>query len=178
MKIPKGFAKEGETRNHLEAAKQVLRYLKGTPGQGILLPREGPTTLTAYCDSDWLGCLFTRRSTTGYLLLFSGGPISWKIKKQSVVSWSSAEAEYRAMASTVSEIIWVRWKIHSLIHNGETKNKYNQVTLKVGKLETDTDTDACTSKLAQPVSKTLKQLLDQLYEKRGSTREAALSSII
>lgn len=64
---------------------------------------------------------------------------------------------------------------------GRQKNKYCQVTLKGGKggnLEIDTDTDACTSKRAQPVSKTLKQLLEQLYEKRGSTREAALSSII
>ncbi|KAJ0457904.1 putative RNA-directed DNA polymerase [Helianthus annuus] len=39
-------------RNHLEAANRVLRYLKGTSGQGILLPREGPSILTAYCDSD------------------------------------------------------------------------------------------------------------------------------
>nr|GEY69397.1 putative reverse transcriptase, RNA-dependent DNA polymerase, Gag-polypeptide of LTR copia-type [Tanacetum cinerariifolium] len=51
---------------------------------------------------------------TGYLLLFSGSPISWKTKKQSVVSRSSAEAEYRAMASTVSEILWVRWLLKDM----------------------------------------------------------------
>nr|GEY61140.1 integrase, catalytic core [Tanacetum cinerariifolium] len=101
-------------QNHLEAAKRVLRYLKGTSGQGILLSREGPTTLTAYCDSDWLGYPFTRRSRTGCLLLFSGGPISWKTKKQLVVSRSSAEAEYRAMVSTVSEILWVRWLLKDM----------------------------------------------------------------
>lgn len=101
-------------RNHSEAANRVLRYLKGTPGQGILLPREGPPILTAYCDSDWLGCPFTRRSRTGYLLLLGGGPISWKTKKQSVVSRSSAEAEYRSMASTVSEILWVRWLLKDM----------------------------------------------------------------
>nr|GEV75487.1 putative reverse transcriptase, RNA-dependent DNA polymerase, Gag-polypeptide of LTR copia-type [Tanacetum cinerariifolium] len=55
-----------------------------------------------------------RRFRTGYLLLFSGGPISWKMKKQSVVSQSSAEAENRAMASTVSEIIWVRWLLKDM----------------------------------------------------------------
>ncbi|KAI3701667.1 hypothetical protein L6452_26909 [Arctium lappa] len=101
-------------QNHLQAANRVLRYLKGTPGQGILLPRQGPSNLTAYCDSDWLGCPFTRRSRTGYLLLFGGGPISWKTKKQSVVSRSSAEAEYRAMASTVSEVLWVRWLLKDM----------------------------------------------------------------
>ncbi|GJW31648.1 putative RNA-directed DNA polymerase [Tanacetum coccineum] len=101
-------------QNHSEAAKRVLRYLKGTPGQGILLPRDGPSNLTAYCDSDWLGCPFTRRSRTGYLLILGGGPISWRTKKQSVVSRSSAEAEYRAMASTVGEILWVRWLLKDL----------------------------------------------------------------
>nr|GEZ89078.1 hypothetical protein [Tanacetum cinerariifolium] len=100
-------------QNHLDATKWVLRYLKGTPGQGILLPREGRTALNAYCDSDWLGCSFTRWSRTGYLLLFSGGPISWKTKKQSVVSRSSAEVEYIA-ASSLSEILWLRWLLKDM----------------------------------------------------------------
>lgn len=101
-------------QSHMEAAMRVLRYLKATPGQGILLPRHGGTSLTAYCDSDWLGCPYTRRSRTGYLLLLGGAPISWKTKKQSVVSRSSAEAEYSAMATTVSEILWMRWLLNEL----------------------------------------------------------------
>lgn len=56
----------------------------------------------------------TRRSRTGYLLSLGGAPISWKTKKQTVVSRSSAEAEYRAMANTVSEILWVRWLLTEL----------------------------------------------------------------
>ena len=81
---------------------------------GILLPWKGDLTLNAYCDSDWLGCPYTRRSRTWYLLVFGGAPISWKTKKQTVVSRSSAEAEYRSMDSTVSEVIWVRWLISEL----------------------------------------------------------------
>ncbi|GKB38125.1 putative RNA-directed DNA polymerase [Tanacetum coccineum] len=104
--------------NHLEAANCVLGYLKATPGQGILISGAGDPVLTAYCDSDWLGCPYTRRSRTGYMLLLGGTPVSWKTKKQSLVSRSSAEAEYRAMASTVSEIIWVRWLLSELhVHN-------------------------------------------------------------
>ena len=101
-------------RSHMDAAHRVLRYLKGTVGQEILLPRNGGCNLTAYCDSDWLGCPITRRSRTRYLLLFGGAPISWKTKKQNVVSRSSAEAEYRSMASTVSEILWMRWLLKEL----------------------------------------------------------------
>ncbi|XP_022024676.2 uncharacterized mitochondrial protein AtMg00810-like [Helianthus annuus] len=100
--------------NHLEAVNRILGYLKATPGQGILLSRTGDSTLSAYCDSDWLGCPYTRRSRTGYFLLLGGTPISWRTKKQFVVSRSSAEAEYRAMATTVSEIIWVRWLLSEL----------------------------------------------------------------
>ncbi|GJZ26365.1 uncharacterized mitochondrial protein-like protein [Tanacetum coccineum] len=54
------------------------------------------------------------RTRTGYLLLFGGAPISWKTKKQNVVSRSSAEAEYRSMASTVSEILWMWWLLKEL----------------------------------------------------------------
>ncbi|GKE03994.1 putative reverse transcriptase, RNA-dependent DNA polymerase, LTR copia-type gag-polypeptide [Tanacetum coccineum] len=52
----------------------------------------------------------------GYLLLLGGSPISWKTKKQSVVSRSSVRAEYREMDSTVSEILWVRWLLKDLQH--------------------------------------------------------------
>nr|GEY76674.1 putative reverse transcriptase, RNA-dependent DNA polymerase, Gag-polypeptide of LTR copia-type [Tanacetum cinerariifolium] len=58
------------------------------------------------------------RSRTGYLLLLGGPPISWRTKKQSVVLHSSAEAEYKAMASTVSEIILVRDGSRLLVGSG------------------------------------------------------------
>ena len=93
----------------MDSVIRILRYLKATPGQGILLPNTGSIRLEAYSDSDWLGCPMTRRSRTGYFISLGGAPISWRTKKHSVVSRSSAEAEYRAMATTVSEILWLRW---------------------------------------------------------------------
>ncbi|KAJ0520496.1 putative RNA-directed DNA polymerase [Helianthus annuus] len=107
-------------QNHMDATTRVLQYLKSTIGQGILLPKEGGMSLLSYCDADWLGCPMSRKSRTGYLLSLGGAPISWKSKKQSVVSRSSAEAEYRAMAATVSKVLWVRWLLSELdVKQGE-----------------------------------------------------------
>ncbi|CAA7040888.1 unnamed protein product [Microthlaspi erraticum] len=93
---------------HWDAALRVVRYLKGCPGQGILLKSGMSLTLTAWCDADYSGCPITRRSLTGWFVQLGDSPLSWKTIKQDVVSRSSAESEYRAMSDTVQEIIWLK----------------------------------------------------------------------
>jgi len=95
-------------KDHLEVARRVLRYLKGHPGQGVLLQSDSNLQVFAYCDSDWGACPLTRRSPTGFLVTLGGSPISWKTKKQGTVSRSSTEAEYRAMATVISELVWIK----------------------------------------------------------------------
>ncbi|KAI5333442.1 hypothetical protein L3X38_023573 [Prunus dulcis] len=99
---------------HKDAADRLLHYLKGTPGQGILLSSSNNFQLRAYCDSNWASCPMTRRSTTGYFVLLGESPISWKTKKQDTVSRSSAEAEYRAMAMATCELQWLRYLLYDL----------------------------------------------------------------
>lgn len=93
---------------HLQAVYHVIHYLKGSPGQGLLFSASSSLRLTAFSDADWGGCLETRRSTTGYMVFIGDSLISWKSKKQPTVARSSAEAEYRALASVTSELLWMR----------------------------------------------------------------------
>ena len=93
---------------------RVVRYIKGSPGQGILLKADCNLRLRAFCNSDWVSCPVTRRSITGYFVMLGGSRISWKMKKQSIVSRSLTEGEYRAMASTASELVWLKSLLTSL----------------------------------------------------------------
>ena len=46
---------------HWEAALRVVRYLKGNPGQGVLLRKDCDLQLPGWSDSDWVGRPLTRR---------------------------------------------------------------------------------------------------------------------
>ncbi|KAK8601006.1 hypothetical protein V6N12_050851 [Hibiscus sabdariffa] len=81
-----------------EVSLRVMRHLKGTPGQGILLRSNSELTLTRWCDFDRDACPLTRRSLTGWLVFLSHSPIPGKTKKQHTISRSSIETEYRSMA--------------------------------------------------------------------------------
>jgi hypothetical protein len=71
------------------------------------MKNNNSNTLCGYSDADWAGS-FDRKSTTGFCTFVGGNLVTWKSKKQNVVARSSAETEYRAIASTASELIWIK----------------------------------------------------------------------
>ena len=95
-------------QDHWQAALRVVRFIKGSLGQGIMLSSSADLSLTVFCDSDWSSCPLTRRSLSAFVVMLGDSPISWKTKKQKTVSHSSAEAEYRSMAAALREVKWLR----------------------------------------------------------------------
>ncbi|XP_070015971.1 uncharacterized protein [Nicotiana sylvestris] len=92
---------------YMTAALHVLRYLKSTSDVGIFLNNCADFSLVGYCDSDWTACPDSRCPVSDFCVFLGDSLISWKSKKQHVVSLSSVEAEYRAMSKVVAELSWL-----------------------------------------------------------------------
>jgi len=93
---------------HWKAAKKVLRYLQGTKNHMLTYRKSDHLEVIGYTDSDFAGCVDTRKSTFGYVYLLAGGAISWKSAKQSVIAASTMEAEFVACFEATVQANWLR----------------------------------------------------------------------
>ena len=69
---------------HLTAAKNILRYLKGTVDYGIKYDGNQNINLEGYIDSDWAGSAIDRKSSSGCCFSMGSGMISCFSRKQPV----------------------------------------------------------------------------------------------
>ncbi|KAK4351557.1 hypothetical protein RND71_030870 [Anisodus tanguticus] len=93
---------------HMNALKHIIRYIRGTLDYVLHFYPSSTSTLVSYTYADWVGCSDTRRSTSGYCMFLGNNLVSWSAKRQSTLSRSIAEAEYRGVANVVSESCWLR----------------------------------------------------------------------
>nr|GEW46593.1 retrovirus-related Pol polyprotein from transposon TNT 1-94 [Tanacetum cinerariifolium] len=96
------------TKKHLEALKQVFRYLRGTINWGLWYPKDTAMALTAYADADHTCCQDTRRSTSRSAQFLGDKLVSWSSKKQKSTAISTTEAEYISMSRCCAQILWMR----------------------------------------------------------------------
>ena len=99
---------------HWEAAIRIVRYLKAHPGRSLLYKANGHLRIEAYTNADWVGSPSNRKFTIGYCTFLGGNLITWRSKKQTIVARSSAKAEYRAMAHTSYELMWIKHSLEEL----------------------------------------------------------------
>ena len=95
----------------MEAAKKILRYVKGTTNLGLWYPRDDNLELSGYSDSDYAGCKLDRKSTSGTCQFLGNKLVSWFSKKQTSVATSTTEAEYMAAGSCCAQILWLKQQL-------------------------------------------------------------------
>jgi len=101
---------------HYQAMFHCLRYLKGTADLALCYDRKSVHQLLAYTDSDYAGCSGTRRSVSGGIFTFAGGPVHWFSRKQDNITLSATEAEFGAMSEGTREIRWLRLLLEDFGH--------------------------------------------------------------
>ncbi|XP_016164462.1 uncharacterized protein LOC107606981 [Arachis ipaensis] len=102
------------TTSHLSAVHRILRYIKASPATGIVFSTTSDLCVTGFANSNWAACPDSRRFVTAYYFYIGTSLVSWKSKKQVTVACSSAEAEYRALATATKEAIWLSFILKDL----------------------------------------------------------------
>jgi hypothetical protein len=101
-------------RIHWEAAKHVIRYLKGTRNFSLVLGGEHTARLIAYTDSNLGSCIDTQHSVSGYCSSLGSGLVTWSAHQQKTVALSTCEAEYVAASEAGKEIAWLRMLLNEI----------------------------------------------------------------
>ena len=90
-----------------EAVKWIMRYLRGTSKLKLTFG-NGKLVLVCYTNSHMAMDVDNRRSTSGYLMTFLGGAVSWQSRLQKCVALHTTEAEYIAAAEACKELLWMK----------------------------------------------------------------------
>ena len=94
--------------DHSKKAKWVMRYLQRTRDYMLTYRRSSHLEIMGYSNSDFAGCLDSRRSTSGYIFMLAGGTVSWKSVKQTLIASSTMEVEFIACYETSNHGIWLQ----------------------------------------------------------------------
>ena len=109
---------------HMNAAKRVLRYIKGTSSFGLRYERGMKHSIQGFSDSDFAGDSYDRKSTSGQVFFIGNSAITLNMVKQSVVALSSCEAEYIAASAASCQGIWIVRFIEELLNKKVSPFKF------------------------------------------------------
>ena len=119
-----------------------MRYLNKTPGKGLYFKKTKKRTIELFTNVDWAGSITDHMSIFGYCTYLWGNLVTWHSKKQTVVAWSSAEAEFRAMAHGICKGMWLKQLLIELkVVSSDQINILcdNQAAISIGKNQVHRD---------------------------------------
>ena len=94
--------------SHLNAIKRIIKNVSGTCDFGLFYSKESNASLAGCLDADWASNADERKSTTGECFYVGTNLVAWMSKKQNFVFLSTTEAEYIAIGSCCSQLLWMK----------------------------------------------------------------------
>ena len=100
--------------SHAEAVKQIGHYLLATKDKGLLIRLNKQKFFECWVDADFSSNWrqrdahndpMTAKSRSGWIVRFTGAPITWASKIQTITALSTTEAEYIALSMSLREVI-------------------------------------------------------------------------
>ena len=83
----------------------MLAYIKGVPSKGLVYKKNSHIKIEAYSHSGYVGDREDKKSTSSFYTYVRGNLVTWRSKKQNVVSRSNTEAKYRSITQTACEMM-------------------------------------------------------------------------
>jgi hypothetical protein len=93
--------------DHLHALERVMRYLCGTMSYKIHYSGH-PAMLEGYSDANRISDVDDIKATSGYVFIFGGSAVSWRLYRQTILTRSTMEAELTALDTATVEPEWLR----------------------------------------------------------------------
>ena len=92
----------------MNAVKRIIKYVGGTCDYGLFYSKESNLSLAGFFYSGWAGNADDRKNTTSGCFYVRANLVAWMSKKQNFVSLSTTEAEYIAVGSCCSQLLWMK----------------------------------------------------------------------
>lgn len=90
---------------HLQVARRLLQYVKSTIGKGLFFSSSSSIQLKGFADFDQAFFPNTRKCINNFCIFIGDSLVSWKSKKQQIVSKFPVKAEYQSLANATCEIM-------------------------------------------------------------------------
>ena len=85
-----------------------MRYVQGDQRLHVMYRQTDNLEVISYCDSNYVGCIDSWKSTLGYVFILAGGTVSWRSIKETLIAISTMEAKFVSCFEATSHGVWLK----------------------------------------------------------------------